>query len=197
MNESRELVSRVIDRLSHLGVLTSRSMFGGYGICQNKIMFAIVSEDKFYLRANDELEPKFIDYGMEQLVYMNRGLPILMRYYHVNQDLWNDESQFTEFANQALTAARKDKLNKERYKSRRLKELPNITLSIERLLWRAGISDQENLFKLGAVKAFLMIKNISHNVSTDILFALAGAIEGCHSATLTESFRFNLLNSLK
>lgn len=197
MKETRELVDLVIRRLSHLGSLTSRSMFGGYGICENKVMFSIVSENKFYLRANNDLEAKFIDLGMEQLVYVNRGLPILMRYYHVNSLLWEKEQEFNEFAGLSLAAAKEDKRNETHSKGHRLKELPNITLSIERLLWRAGIHDRECFYQVGAVKAFLMIKNISQNISVDVLFALAGAIEGRHSATLTENFRASLLNELK
>lgn len=134
---------------------------------------------------------------MEQLVYMNRGLPILMRYYHVYPSLWENDETFNTLSELSLLAAIEDKEYKENYRSDRLKELPNITLSLERLLWRAGIFDQENLFQVGAVKAFLMIKNIRHNVSTDILFSLAGAIEGCHAAALTKDFRYNLLNAIK
>ena len=197
MNKRTQLVNMVITRLSHLAPLTSRSMFGGYGICQNKVMFSLVSGDKFYLRGNDNLESQFIDSGMEQLVYMNRGLPIQMRYYYVYPSLWENDETFNTLSELSLLAAIEDKEYKENYRSDRLKELPNITLSLERLLWRAGIFDQENLFQVGAVKAFLMIKNIRHNVSTDVLFSLAGAIEGCHAAALTKDFRYSLLDAIK
>jgi DNA transformation protein len=197
MNKPKQLVDMVINRLNYLGDLTSRSMFGGYGICLDKVMFSLVADDKFYLRANEELEPNFINNGMKPLIYMNRGLPIVMRYFHIESSIWEDEQRLKEWVELSLSAAIKDKLNKDNAQSERLKELPNITLSLERLLWRAGIFNKDNLFKIGAVKAFLMVKSISHSISIDVLFALAGAIEGCHAAALTEDKRSHLLDEIK
>lgn len=196
MFKSKELIDSVITRLSYLDDISSRSMFGGYGICQNQLIFGLISEGEFYLRANEKLEQTFINYGMKQLNYLNRGIPILMRYYLVDKTLWSNHARLQELVDLALQAAEEDKCIKERSRGKRLKELPNITLSLERLLWRAGVLNQKMLFELGAVQTYLKLKQISHNISTNILFALAAAIEGCHVARLTEHFKNHLLNSL-
>jgi len=196
MNKSKELIDSIFTRLNYLDDITSRSMFGGYGICQNQLIFGLISEGALYLRANEKLEQIFIDDKMKQLNYLNRGIPILMRYYLVDSVLWNDGDKFKMFVDLALQAAEEDKIGREKTKGYRLKELPNITLSLERLLWRVGILNPKMLFELGAVQAYLKIKQISQNVSTNILFALAAAIEGYHVARLTEHFKERLLNSL-
>ena len=195
--ETKQLVSEVIEYFSGLGKLTSRSMFGGYGIYQHKVMFGLVSERKFYLRANRNLETVFITHGMTQFVYRKRGAPVLMRYFHVNESLWNKRELLDELVSYSLSAAINDIEEKSKSEGARLKDLPNLNISIERLLRRAGIISVGDLINFGAINSYIRVRAIKKDVSSELLFYLAGAIEGCHSAALPESIRNELLEHLK
>lgn len=195
--ETKQLVSDVIEYLSGLGKLTSRSMFGGYGICKNKVMFGLVSENKFYLRANRNLEAVFITHGMTQFIYSKRGVPVLMRYFHVHESLWNERALLNALVNFSLSAAINDIEEKSKLEGARLKDLPNLSISIERLLRRVGIISVGDLINVGAINSYIRVRAIKSDVSPELLFSLAGAIEGCHSAALPESIRNELLEHLK
>lgn len=195
--ETKQLVSDVIEYLNGLGTLTSRSMFGGYGICKNKVMFGLVSDNKFYLRANKNLERIFMTHGMAQFIYSKRGVPVLLRYFHVHETLWKEKAVLELLVDYSLSAAINDIREKNQRERSRLKDLPNLNISIERLLKRAGISSVKDLINLGAIGCYIRVRKLKKDVSPDLLFSLAGAIEGCHSAALPEAIRKELLEHLK
>lgn len=192
----RQYVRDIIVYFRDFGDLRSQSMFGGYGICKDNVMFALVSEGKFYLRANSKLEQMFINQGMAQFVYNKRGIPVLMKYYHVHQALWQREDMLRRFLSYALTAALADCKNKSRPEQMRLKDLPNLTLATERLLRTVNIRSIEDLINEGALNTFIKIREIRKDVKTALLFSLAGAILGCHAAALPCEVRQELIDGL-
>lgn len=190
------LVEEVLDKLQTLGKLSSRSMFGGYGICYEKVMFGLVAENKFFLRADKAMEKQFKDKKAEQFVYKNRGIPVVLSYYHIDEAFWCCDEQFIDLVKRSLQSALAEQLVKKNNKSQRLKDLPNLGLSTERLLSKVGITNRDLLMQNGAVNAYLKIKNVCCNASIELLFSLAGAIEGCHVAVLPEQYRQRLLDQL-
>ncbi|GKX54942.1 hypothetical protein SOASR030_10540 [Leminorella grimontii] len=192
----RQYVKEIIAHFSDFGELSSQSMFGGYGICKDNVMFALVSEGKFYLRANSKLESTFINQGMEQYIYHKKGVPVFMKYYHVHQALWQNEERLRSFLSCAFVAAMMDSKKKNAPKCTRLKDLPNLTLATERLLWLVNVESIEDLIKVGALETFIKIREIRKDVKTELLFSLAGAILGCHAAALPSEVRQALLDGL-
>ena len=53
MKASPEYLEFVMEKLAPLGDITSRAMFGGYGIFHQGLMFALISEDTLYFKVND------------------------------------------------------------------------------------------------------------------------------------------------
>ncbi len=72
--------------------ITYRSQFGGYALLVDGIMFALVSDGELYLRTNDQIENVFQTRKMSNLVYLKRGMPILLRYYFVDLILWKNQN---------------------------------------------------------------------------------------------------------
>ena len=54
-----------------LGQIKSRSMFGGFGIFADDIMFALVVNDKLHIRADDKPANQFKTEGLTPYVYKN------------------------------------------------------------------------------------------------------------------------------
>ncbi|MGL5681080.1 MAG: TfoX/Sxy family DNA transformation protein [Plesiomonas shigelloides] len=179
------------------GEVKSRSMFGGFGLYQGDVMFAVVSEDHLYLRACTGLEARFIARGMTPFVYTKRGRPVMLRYYKVEQATWDNVEQLIAMATHALNGARADKEEKRGGLAKRLKDLPNMGLSTERLLRKAGISTISELQALGAVAAYIQVKSQCSDVTEKLLWALAGALEGCHAAALPPLVKEQLANTLR
>lgn len=174
-----------------LGDITSRSQFGGYSIAANKIIFGVVLAGELYLRASKKDIALFHERNMPHLVYTKRGIPIPLNYYLVDESLWKNHLQLLQFARMSLAGAQYDKAAKN--SSGRLKDLPNLNHDLERLLWKVGIRNVDDLQQCGAKTSYLKLRTVSANLSVNILLALAGAICGTHQAALPIRIRNELL----
>jgi DNA transformation protein len=168
---------------SDLGDIRSRSQFGGYSLLADGVMFALIISGDLYLRSTRENEPLFRERGMVPLIYRKRGLDILLRYFKVDDVLWHKSSELIFFARLAIEGMRGDIDNKKK-QGTRLKDLPNINVSMERLLWQVGISSLGDLRRKGAKDTYLMLCSIRKNMGLNVLLALEGAIQGYHQAAL-------------
>ncbi|MEH2920888.1 TfoX/Sxy family DNA transformation protein [Samsonia erythrinae] len=176
---------------SSLGNITSRSQFGGYSIAANKTIFGLVSEGELYLRASKKDEQHFQRREMINLIYTKRGIPVPLNYFLVDEALWQEPSQLLFLARVALAGAQYDKT--VRSANGRLKDLPNLNHDIERLLWKAGIQNVDELQHYGAKSSYLELRKIRSNLSVNVLLALAGAICGTHQAALPHPIRRELV----
>ena len=96
---------RLMDRLSPLGPVTLRSMFGGFGIFLDGAMFALVADDTLYLKADDVNRDGFEAAGMSPFVYQGKTKPVAMSYYEVAPDSIEDPDVFLSRAQSAVDAA--------------------------------------------------------------------------------------------
>ncbi len=174
--------------LESLGAIKFRSQFGGFGLWHGKNMFGVIADGELYLRANGELGQRFTRRGMSPFIYTKRGIPVRMGYYRVEEAIWNDCMLFRKLARASIRQSVQEKSLQAR-ESVRLHMLPNISVSIARALYRIGITSAEQLAQLGAEEAFLRLKNDRAEISDQVLYDLAGAINGCHRAVLPESIR--------
>ncbi|CAM3934854.1 TfoX/Sxy family DNA transformation protein [Serratia silvae] len=166
-----------------LGNIAIRSQFGGYGLLADGTMFAVIAEGELYLRATESLETAFRELGMVNMTYLKRGVPMVMRYYWVNDGLWRRRRELCELARQSLCETRKEIKVKKRCNGR-LKDLPNIDASLERQLWRAGICNIYDFRLLGARDSYLKLLQQQKNLGMKVLISLAGAMAGYHHAAL-------------
>ncbi|MDC9597377.1 TfoX/Sxy family DNA transformation protein [Xenorhabdus anantnagensis] len=179
--------------VSSLGKLKKKSQFGGIGLLIDGILFAISSDGELYLRGNSHAEVLFKARGMEKFIYSKRGIPVTLRYYRVNESLWQDQKQLFEYVNLAYQYTMKEIIDRQKMPLR-LKDLPNLGIALERQLWKVGISKVEELRMLGAKATYLKLQQHRKKTNVSLLLALAGAIEGCHVAVLPEKIRNELIS---
>ncbi len=84
----------VMEMLVPLGGMTSRSMFGGYGVFQEGDMFALISGSTLYFKVDDSNRPAYEEAGS------SRFKP--MPYYEVPADVIEDRDNFKKWANIAI-----------------------------------------------------------------------------------------------
>ncbi|QBB72159.1 transcriptional regulator [Pseudolysobacter antarcticus] len=60
-------------------------------------------------------------------------------------------------------------------------------------LRQIGVKTQEDLLRIGPVESFMKVKRAGFRVSLNLLYSLAGAIDGCHWTDLSEERRAELL----
>jgi DNA transformation protein len=101
--ELRDLVLRALDGLP----VTSRSMFGGYGLYLGGAFFAVISEGTLYFRTDDESRADYVSRGMTALQprYRPRGPKTVDRNFRVPPDVLADEGRLREWALRAASVA--------------------------------------------------------------------------------------------
>ena len=98
------------DRLSHIPNITSKRMFGGYGIYQDGIIFAIItSEKELYFKADISLEARFKTHDSRPFVYTghkNRK-PTTMPYWLLPEEILEDKEKIIEWVHASVETSKK------------------------------------------------------------------------------------------
>jgi DNA transformation protein len=93
-----------------LGPVQIRRMFGGKGIYQGELMFALEASGELYLKADGESASLLKDRGSRPFSYETRdGRTTLTSYWLMPESALDDPDEATELAGMALAAARRAK----------------------------------------------------------------------------------------
>jgi DNA transformation protein len=100
MKVSPEYLDFVMDKLSPIGDIKSRAMFGGYGIFHEGLMFALISEDTLYFKVNDSNRDRYEKAG-------SQPFPHGISYWEVPSDVLEEDTRLHEWANVSIKIAQK------------------------------------------------------------------------------------------
>ncbi|HEX5600496.1 MAG TPA: TfoX/Sxy family protein [Hyphomicrobiaceae bacterium] len=113
MASSDEFLELLRDLLNGLGPIRIRRMFGGAGIYCDGMMFALVSDDTLYLKADDVNRGNFEARSLAPFRYETKdGRMAVMSYWRAPEELLDDPDELMVWARAALEAARRAQLNK-------------------------------------------------------------------------------------
>ena len=107
MNTNSEMAELALELLAPLQGVTARSMFGGYGIFKDAMMFALIADDVLYLKADDNNRAQFEREGLGPFVYSGGKKPMTMSYYEAPAEAMDDSALLCDWAKGALTAAKR------------------------------------------------------------------------------------------
>lgn len=189
ITQSKKRILQCMELFASLGNIRARSQFGGYSLSANRVMFALVSDGELYLRASHETEQYFCEQGMERLIYRKRGMAVLLRYFKVSKAQWEKPRALRRMAMLSLRGMQRDIDRRKNNEAGRLKDLPNLTLALERMLWEVGIENSDDLRLQGACVTYEKLCAVKKDLSINILMALEGAILGFHEAALPMASR--------
>ncbi|WP_114943659.1 TfoX/Sxy family protein [Microvirga calopogonii] len=98
------------DIFRSLGPVHIRRMFGGQGVYQGDLMFALVASGEVYLKADDETARFFRERGSRPFAYETRdGRRSIMSYWLMPESALDDPDEAAELAVMAVSAARRAK----------------------------------------------------------------------------------------
>lgn len=162
-----------------------RSFFGGFSLNSESIMFAWLDQNDVYLRAHDKYRSMFVELGMQPLDLVFDGSHKLLDYYKVDDALRQDRQKLHTIVKMVIEHAKQD-LDEKLFKCQsRLKSLPNMSVSLEKLMVSSDITNVEIFKKVGYLETFYRIKSKNPKLSINILFSLYGALHGRHVGTLS------------
>ena len=94
-------------------------MFGGFGIYRQGLMFGLVSQDTFFLKADDKNRADFEGKGLRPFTYPRKGEEFSMSYYQAPAEAMDNAEILCEWAEKAYDAALRAALNKPKKKVRK------------------------------------------------------------------------------
>ncbi len=91
-----------LDRLSGLGEVSARPLFGGHGLYWRDTIFAIIYRDRLYLKVDERSKGDYLAKGMQPFRPNERQT--LKSYYEVPPDVLADPEALLSWAGEAIRA---------------------------------------------------------------------------------------------
>ena len=105
MKVSNEYLQFIMQKLDPLGYVTSRAMFGGYGIFHEGLMFALIADDTLYFKVNESNRAMYEQAG-------SKPFPHGISYWEVPAELLEEDGKLHEWANISIEIAHQLSLKK-------------------------------------------------------------------------------------
>ncbi len=90
-----------------LGAVTVRRMFGGKGVYHQGLILAVVVKGELLLKADAVTAGAFEAAGARRWSYAGQEKPVLMPYWSVPDEAWDDPDRMAYWTRRALEAARR------------------------------------------------------------------------------------------
>lgn len=166
--------------------LTTRSMFGFFGVFYKGEMFALLSSDFYvYIRAlHPDVKEACDKMGFKKLSYQKKKKTVNNDYYQLPID-WDHSKSAVKALKMAFGHRKEVKV---------FHSIPGMTAKQRNELIKVGVLSLEQLADLGAVEVFSKLKSISPFVPKVRLFELEGFIQKVHHLRLSESYKLDLWN---
>ncbi len=117
-----DFVPFVQELLQGWGAVSARRMFGGQGLYHEGLMFAIVMDNRLYLKVDDLNRPEFEAQGLTPFTYPMKGKDVALSYWTAPDAIFDEATEAVRWARSAWDAAARAYLAKaqanERAKAR-------------------------------------------------------------------------------
>jgi DNA transformation protein len=100
-----EFADHVADVFRLFGPVEVRRMFGGYGVFRDGLMFALVSGDTLYLKADAQNAEDFEAQGLSRFEYRRAGKTATLSYYAAPEAVMEDRVEAASWARRSFEAA--------------------------------------------------------------------------------------------
>jgi DNA transformation protein len=100
-----EFVKFVVEQMSLLGAVRARRMFGGHGLYRGELFFALIAEDRLFLKADDTSRAEFAARNLPPFTYGKNGKSYSMNYFEAPPEVFDDPEAMRLWAGKALAAA--------------------------------------------------------------------------------------------
>ena len=103
--EQREYVAHIVDLLQFFGPVESKSMFGGFGVFLEGLMFGLIAGNELYLKVDTENRQDYEDLGLQAFSFGKNGKEFKMSYYQAPEEAMEDAELLSAWASNAYGAA--------------------------------------------------------------------------------------------
>ncbi len=122
-----DFIPFVQELLEGWGSVSARRMFGGHGLYHEGLMFAIVMDNRLYLKVDEQNRPDFEAHGLTPFTYPMKGREVALSYWLAPDSIFDERAEAVRWARSAWDAALRGHLAKAQARERakaRLKKSP-------------------------------------------------------------------------
>lgn len=101
----REYVAHIVDLLQFIGPVESKSMFGGFGLFLEGLMFGLIANNELYLKVDGENRLDYEELGLQAFSFGKNGKEFKMSYYQAPEETMEDAELLSSWASNAYDAA--------------------------------------------------------------------------------------------
>ena len=116
-----EFLSYVLETMSHWGQVSSRKMFGGYGLYREGVMFALIADEVLYLKVDAVSVGQFEQAGSVPFVYQSATRTVQMSYWSAPAESLESPAEMRDWCRLAYAAALRANAAKSVPRSRKAK----------------------------------------------------------------------------
>ncbi len=102
------------DILGQFDDISSRAMFGGYGIYREGVFFALIVEDQLYFKVDDSNRAQYEQAGSQPFTYHQGKKRVAMNYWLVPEEVLNSRTELQHWLDQSVRIAKAGKRAKKR-----------------------------------------------------------------------------------
>ncbi|MDN3679870.1 TfoX/Sxy family DNA transformation protein [Vibrio tapetis subsp. quintayensis] len=179
------------------GSYQKRSMFGGIGLFKDGAMFALITNEIIFVRGGGNLDSRLTELKCEKYKHVKKQTTATVNYYDITELFDNGYDELDSIVQGSINFSKQQRAFQKSKDSRRLRDLPNMQLTLERMVKKSGVDDVGTFMRMGAVDVF---RQVRHTYGTDVdirlLWKFAGAVRGCHWKLIEEQQQQELLESL-
>lgn len=173
-----------------------RSMFGGLGLFSNNAMFALVTDGCIYIRGGGSLDEKFESLSCKRYRHKKKQTTATVNYFDVSELYAKQHKELNQLLRDSIEHAVKEKEFQKSTDNRRLRDLPNMQLTLERMVKKAGIHDVSMFLEMEPTDIYQRVQEAyGKDVDIKLLWKFAGAIEGVHWTLIQEPAKQELLSN--
>lgn len=187
--------SRFCRNIQKITSCTKRSMFGGIGLFHGQVMFALIFDGQIYVKGGGRNEKMLIQHDCEPFHHVKKRSIATINYFNISTIFDTDSILFDQLISNGIHISFDEKA--DRKATKRLRDLPNMQLRLERMVKKSGIKDVPMFEALGAAVVFKKVKHTyQEDVEITLLWKFAGAIIGCHWSLIREDEKSELLRNI-
>ena len=92
--------------LADVDGISSRAMFGGYGIYKDGVIFAIIADEQLYFKVDESNRKDYEQYGSHPFVYsQGKQKSTTMSYWELPADIMEDRGEITRWVDKSYAVS--------------------------------------------------------------------------------------------
>ncbi|MBD1573839.1 TfoX/Sxy family DNA transformation protein [Vibrio sp. S17_S38] len=183
--------------VTKFGIFQKRSMFGGIGLFSDDAMYALISGNVIFIRGGGDLDSFLKTKGCKRYKHVKKQTVATVNYFDVTELFAERDDSLDHLIYSSIEYSKQERAFQKSEESKRLRDLPNMQLTLERMVKKAGIPDVSTFLNLGPEDVFQRVKDTyGGDVDIRLLWKFAGAVDGCHWKLIQEPRKQQLLSNV-